>query len=123
MKITLEQRLRAAGGIPAYMRRRRRIEDLEAAFLRELRDVYAAAAAEETDPTEIQRRLQRHAADLDLGPINDLIDRHNRYYPIEANLPIDLRTRTLLDGTEPWKPMPPLTVAALLARVLTAVST
>jgi hypothetical protein len=25
--------------------------------------------------------------------VNDLIDRHNRYYPIEARLAMDLRTR------------------------------
>ncbi len=29
--------------------------------------------------------------------LNELIDKHNRYYPIEANLPIDVRTGRLLD--------------------------
>lgn len=37
---------------------------------------------------------------------------------MEANLPIDVRARTLLDGTEPWKPLPRMTAAILLARVL-----
>ena len=41
----------------------------------------------------------------DLARLNDLIGRHNRYYPIEANLPIDVRTGRLLDRGAPWRPL------------------
>jgi len=99
--LSVEERLRAyAQGVPGYIRRRRRIEDLEARLMGKL-------AATEATSAEI-------AADLAL--LNDLIDRHNRFYPIEANLPIDVRTGRLLDRGAPWRPLPPVTSADLLRR-------
>jgi hypothetical protein len=118
MKLTLEQRLRAAAGPPAYMRRRRRIEDMEAAFLRELREVYGEALAQLHDAAAASQLLAHHARALDIATLNDLIDRHNRYYPMEANLRIDVRTRVVMDGDEPWRPMPFVTVEQLIARAV-----
>jgi hypothetical protein len=104
--LSLEERLRAyAQGVPSYMRRRRRIEDLEARLVTKL----AAAAT----PAEMAASADVVA---DLALLNDLIDRHNRYYPIEANLPIDVRTGRLMDRGAPWRPLPFLTAADLLAR-------
>ena len=104
--LSLEDRLRAyAQGAPGYIRRRRRIEDLEARLIRRL----AAAAA----PAELAARAETVA---ELALLNNLIDRHNRYYPIEANLPIDVRTGKLLDRGLPWRPLPAVTVGDLLAR-------
>jgi hypothetical protein len=104
--LSLDERLRAyAQGAPSYMRRRRRIEDLEARLLQRL----AAAAG----PVEAAASVEVVA---DLALLNDLIDRHNRYYPIEANLPIDVRSGRLLERGVPWRPLPPVTAADLLAR-------
>ena len=112
-KLSVEERLNAyIQGVPGYIRRRRRIEDLEARLVRRLVDV--TAAAEETAASEL-------AADLVL--LNDLIGRHNRYYPIEANLPIDLKTGRLLERGAPWRPLPVVTLADLQARVAAARST
>ena len=85
--LSVEERLRAyAQGVPGYIRRRRRIEDLEA------RLVATIAAAEV--PAEAAMAPQITA---DLALLNDLIGRHNRYYPIEANLPVEVRSGRLLD--------------------------
>lgn len=89
--IPTEERVRAVvAGPPAYVRRLRIIEDLEAAIVRLL----------------ASGQHERKATCL-LGRLNDLVSRHNRYYPIEANLAIDTRTGELVDrdGTR-WKPMP-----------------
>lgn len=118
MKITLEQRIRAAGGPPAYMRRKRRIEDMEAAFLRELREVHAKVLADLGDPTAAAEAVSHHVHALDIDRLNDLIDRHNRYYPMEANLRIDPRTRVVMDFDEPWRPLPFVTAEILVARAL-----
>lgn len=120
MKLTLEQRMRAAAGPPAYMRRKRRIEDMEAKFVRELREVYEKALAELHDHTAAVLLLDHHARTLDVAGLNELIARHNRYYPMEANLRIDLRTRTVMDGDEPWRPLPDVTIEALIARATQA---
>ena len=105
--LTIEDRLRAyAQGAPGYIRRRRRIEDLEARLLGKL----AAAAA----PAQVAASAEVVA---ELAQLNDLIDRHNRYYPIEAQLPIDVRTGQLLERGQPWRPLPAVTMAELLARV------
>jgi hypothetical protein len=105
--LSLEDRLRAyAQGAPGYIRRRRRIEDLEERLIQRL-----AAAA---DPVREARSVEVTA---DLAVLNDLIDKHNRYYPIEANLPVDVRTGRLLERGSPWRPLPSsITAADLLAR-------
>lgn len=92
-----EERVRAVVvGVPAYLRRLRAIEDLEAGVAR-------ALASEE----------HHGRARTLLAKLNDLISRHNRYYPIEANLRIDPRTGELVerDG-RPWKPMALRSLAA-----------
>ena len=104
--LSVEERLRAyAQGAPGYIRRRRRIENLEARLIATLAaaEVPAAAAA------------AREAA-ADLALLNDLIGRHNRYYPIEANLPVEVRSGRLLDRGAPWRPLPSVTMVDLLAR-------
>jgi hypothetical protein len=104
--LSVEDRLRAyAQGVPGYIRRRRRIEDLEERLVEKIATAEAPAEATSTPA---------FAADLAL--LNDLIDRHNRYYPIEANLPIDVRTGRLLDRGAPWRPLPSVTAADLTAR-------
>ncbi len=103
-KLSVDERLRAyAQGVPSHIRRRRRIEDLEARLRAQL-------AAAET-PAELARSPELTG---DLALLNDLIARHNRYYPIEADLPIDVRTGRLLERGVPWRPLPPVTMAGLL---------
>jgi hypothetical protein len=97
--ISLSDRVRAYAGPPAYMRRRRAIEDLEVSLLERLR----LGLAEED--AEVRR---------DLAKLNDLIDRHNRYYPMEANLPIDPPTGRLLERNMPWRPLAPWTFERLV---------
>lgn len=96
--ITSAERVGAlVSGIPAWAARRRRIEDLDAEIRRDL-----AAAAKKAGrlpsalPPVAQRKLQA---------MNDLIDKHNRYMPIEANLRIDPHTGRLMEGGQPWRPM------------------
>jgi len=104
--LTLEERLQAyAQGVPGYMRRRRRIEDLEERLIGRLAE--AEAPVEEAASAEFT---------AELAQLNDLIGRHNRYYPIEARLPIDVRSKRLFERGAPWRPLPPVTAADLLSR-------
>lgn len=105
-RLTADDLVRAyTQGVPGYIRRRRRIEDLEARLLEAVR------AAEDRCGV-----LATKAVAAELDALNDLIARHNRYYPIEANLPIEVRTGRLLDRGRPWRPLPAVTAADLLAR-------
>jgi hypothetical protein len=73
------------GGPLPYMRRLRTIDDgIEEHRLR-LEQAYA-----ERDSDESWRAL---AARWDFGEVNDLIERHNRWYPVEARLAMDPRSR------------------------------
>jgi hypothetical protein len=45
------------------------------------------------DSETFERRWRRRAARWDFGAVNDLIERHNRFYPIESRLPMDVRRR------------------------------
>jgi hypothetical protein len=78
--------LASLGGPLPYMQRLRRI-DQETAEL--LARIEAARAEHEGDPAGWRRRVER----WDFSELNELIERHNRYYPIEARLPMDPRSR------------------------------
>lgn len=108
--LSIEDRLRAyAQGPPGYMRRRRRIEDLEEKLVEKLSGAPALTLLEIAEHPDFV---------AELATLNDLIEKHNRYYPIEANLPIDVRSGRLIDrGGAPWRPLPHVTLAHLLARV------
>jgi hypothetical protein len=60
---------------------------------------------------EIRRRF-----DIDLASLNDLVDRHNRFYPIERNLPSDPRTGAVVDHGRAWRPLDRVTVDRLRAQ-------
>ncbi len=102
--LTTAERVRAiVAGPPAYMIRRRRIEDLRESLLGDLR----APSADERFMRSVHQRLTK---------LNALIEAHNRYYPIEANLPMDA-SGDLVDMGTPWKPMPLETLEGLLGEV------
>lgn len=112
--ITTEERVRALAGPPAYMRRKRHIEDLEGALRRSMAEALAArpdlAVLGEGELAAALPKLAPVVAKL-----NDLVERHNRYYPTEANLPSDPRTgETLERGGCPWRPLAPVTLRALV---------
>ncbi|MCP9485845.1 MAG: hypothetical protein MSC30_08275 [Gaiellaceae bacterium MAG52_C11] len=86
----------ALGGPLPYMARLREIEALVAGHELALADRYATA------DTAAWREV---AESWSFGEVNDLIDRHNRWYPIEARLPMDPHTGdfVLVNGEPYWK--------------------
>jgi len=98
--------LSALGGPLPYMRRLREIEQLTRQHLEAL-----AAAYEEhrEDWADV-------AARWDFGDVNSLIEKHNRWYPTEARLRMDPRTRDYVRiGGRPYT-HEPLDEAWILAR-------
>jgi hypothetical protein len=90
---TVEGYLQASGGGLAYMQRLREIEDdltRHAHDAARIRRSLATAYARE--PERLDRVRRRVAAEWDFSRVNDLIERHNRFYPVEARLPMDPRT-------------------------------
>ena len=99
--ITTAERVAAVvAGPPAWMRRLRRIEDLRSEIVSALREHGGQSTP---------------AADKLFAQLCALVDAHNAYYPIEANLPIDPRTGRLMDRGQPWQRMPSPTMEALVA--------
>lgn len=82
-----ESGIRALGGPLAWMRRLRAIEDALDQHERQL-----DAAYRETDPAD----WARVARTWDFSEINELIATHNRFFPAEARLPMDPRTRDFI---------------------------
>lgn len=104
--LTLAERVRGQEGVPAHIRRKREIEDRIDALLRVLRERRGRGAT--------LHELRLAAAKLDLERLNDLIEKHNKYYPIEANLPIDPRSGGSLDGGRPFSQLDLVTPEALI---------
>jgi hypothetical protein len=82
----------ALGGPLPYMQRLREIDRLTAQHERELADEWLALADAIRDPAELARAWRETAYRRNFDEVNDLIARHNRFFPIEARLPMDPRT-------------------------------
>jgi hypothetical protein len=84
----------AAGVLPRYVERLREIEGSMASERRRMERSYRALArAWGHDPEQFERRWRARAETWPLDHINELIREHNEWYPIEAALPLDPRTR------------------------------
>ena len=80
------------GGPLPYMRRLREIHEAVATHESRLEDAWRELAATVRDDAEFSRRWVARVERWNFSEINDLIDRHNRWYPAEARLPMDPRT-------------------------------
>jgi hypothetical protein len=100
---TAEAYLVATRGPLPYMLRLREIEQrteehearLDEAW-HELAETYAA------DPARFRREWLQRASQEAFDEVNDLIERHNRWYPTESRLPMDPRTGdfALVNGSD-----------------------
>jgi hypothetical protein len=83
----------AVGGAPAWSRRLKRIHDLTMALTAELQaDWHRIAQAARGNAARFATDWHRHAGAYSFAEVNELISRHNRYFPAEANLPMDVKT-------------------------------
>jgi hypothetical protein len=85
--------IRALGGPTVWMRRLRTIENEIERHEAELEERWLEQAAESDDAGVFARRWSETAREWSFAQVNELIDRHNRYFPAEARLPMDPRTR------------------------------
>jgi hypothetical protein len=83
-----------AGDPPRWMTR---LSEIDRGIARETQRVeraYRALQAEHGDDrAAFARRWRERAHGFDFAELNELIEQHNEWYPIERRLPIDLRTR------------------------------
>jgi hypothetical protein len=92
-RVDLDRYLPALGGPLPYMHRLRRIDDELEGHERALAQAWRELAGEyHGDPAGFRRRWLRVAADWSFDELNDLIARHNAFYPAEARLPMDPRS-------------------------------
>ena len=92
-RVELDRYLPALGGPLPYMHRLRRIDDETADHERALAERWRELAEEHRgDLAGFRRRWTRIADDWSFAEVNDLIARHNAYYPAEARLPMDPRS-------------------------------
>jgi hypothetical protein len=101
--------LASLGGPLPYMQRLRQIE---AETERHLERLAVAHAEHRGDPEAWRARAVR----WDFTELNELIARHNRWYPVEARLAMNPRTRDFVEvGGRPYR-REPLDAAWILAR-------
>jgi hypothetical protein len=92
-RVELDRYLPALGGPLPYMHRLRRIDDETAAHERALGEAWHELAFQHRgNPGGFRRRWTRVAAGWSFDEVNELIARHNAYYPAEARLPMDPRS-------------------------------
>lgn len=105
------------GGLLPYMVRLREIAVETDAHERRLAGAWRDLAfAHRGDPAGFARSWHRIAERWSFEAVNELIGKHNRFYPAEARLPMDVRRRdfALVNGEE--YSIRPLDAAWILAR-------
>jgi hypothetical protein len=106
----------SVAGPPAYAQRLRLIEDEIEEHLDRLRLVWEELEREVSDPDECDRRWRELADRWNFHGVNDLIERHNRWYPVEARLAMNPRTGDFVHvGGKPYR-LEPLDGAWVLSR-------
>jgi len=85
--------IRALGGPAMWMRRLRAIEDAVDQHERQLTEAWHELALGTDDAGEFERLWRETATRWDFAELNHMIERHNRYFPAEARLAMDPRTR------------------------------
>lgn len=121
--LEVNERVRAMTiGAPAFATRKKRIEDFEETSVRLLVILHDKLQAQGRSRREIEDALYDRASIIDLRKMNELVEQHNRYYPIEANLPCDLRTGAYMIYGRPWEQEPPWTADRLVASALSVIA-
>jgi hypothetical protein len=105
------------GGPLPYMRRLREIELETQAHEQRLADAWHELAATcAGDPAGFERRWHALAERWSFDAVNDLVERHNRWFPAEARLPMDPRSGDfVLVGGKPYR-LEPLDAGWILGR-------
>jgi hypothetical protein len=111
---TADSYIASLGGPLPYMRRLRQIAEETAEHERQLAEARSALADESGD--DFAERWERLARRWRFDAVNELIGRHNRFFPAEARLPMDPKTRdyALVNG-RPYR-LEPLDAAWILER-------
>jgi hypothetical protein len=113
--------LAALGGPLPYMIRLREITRLTTTHEERLGIAWKALAATGLTDEAFVAAWRAEVEAWSFDEVNDLIDRHNRFYPAESRLPMDPRTRTYaLVGGEDYRRRP-LDAEWALARFPTGV--
>jgi hypothetical protein len=89
---TAEAYLVATRGPLPYMLRLREIEHRIEAHESALRESWLALAERHENADAFARAWRAHAVTVSFDEVNDLIERHNLWYPAESRLPMDPRT-------------------------------
>jgi hypothetical protein len=90
---TAEAYLVATRGPLPYMLRLREIEQRTADHLAALERAWSTLAVDLAGHAgEFERTWRARVASMVFDEVNDLIDRHNLWYPVESRLPMDPRT-------------------------------
>jgi hypothetical protein len=85
--------VRALGGPTVWMRRLRAIEDAVDQHERQLAEAWHTLALDAREDAEFADLWRDQARTWSFAEVNELIERHNAYFPAEARLPMDPRTR------------------------------
>jgi hypothetical protein len=80
--------------MPRYMERLRDVTRQTERHLRDLAEAHAALREEHAgDPEGFAAAWRQRVATWPFDETNELIEQHNEWYPVERQLPFDLRTR------------------------------
>jgi hypothetical protein len=113
--VSTAERIRAIiAGPPAYAVRKRKIEELEANLVAAI-GLHEAKTNTLVDPSAPPAILSRS-----LALLHRLIEHHNAYYPIEANLPVHVATGEWLELGRRWRPLAAPSLEELIVRARTS---
>jgi hypothetical protein len=114
--VTAADYLKAAAGPPAWSARLARIEELRAGLEEQLSADLHALRLRFANAEDLAEAWRRQVMALDLSALNQLIEKHNAYYAIEAGLRMQWPSGRYLVPAGVEFPIALVTAERLLAR-------
>lgn len=113
--VPLEKTIMSYAGIPEYMQRAKLVEEKIAKIKSDLKLYYDKLKKKEgNNHIKFNRSWKKMLESYNFQEVNELINKHNLFYPQEANLRMDFDTGEYLLGSDIWRKTPLFSVSLIL---------
>lgn len=113
--VPLEKTIMSYAGIPEYIQRAKLVEEKITKIKSDLKLHYDKLEKKEgNNHIKFNRSWKKILESYNFQEANELINKHNLYYPQEANLRMDFDTGEYLLGSDIWRKTPLFSVLLIL---------
>ncbi len=113
--VSLENKIMACAGIPEYIQRAKLVEEKITKIKADLKIRYDKLEKKlGNNHARFNKSWESILKSYNFQEVNELIEKHNMFYPLEANLRMDFDSSEYLLGSNIWEKTPLLSASLIL---------